>query len=249
MTLRFCTESNLRVFEISDMTRASKGEQVVQRLESLFGNIEFEEDFWRERNEPFWLIADTILSQNTSSANSGAAFRNLFFRYQTVEAVYLADLQDIERTIRQAGLYETKARSICAVASEIIEKYAGDTWSLIGGGYQSARERLLQVVGIGPKTADVVLLFARDFEIIPVDTHVFRVSRRIGLAPQKGSYEAVKLALEGEIPVGKRKFAHIVLIRLGREICIARGPRHWECPLADLCDYYRETSDQANNIT
>ncbi|HYB59557.1 MAG TPA: endonuclease III [Candidatus Acidoferrales bacterium] len=218
----------------------------MQRLESLFGNVGFEDDFWRKRDEPFWLIADTILSQNTSSANSEAAFRSLFSRYRTVKAVYTADIRDIERTVRQAGLYENKARSISAVASEIIEKHAGDTWSLIGGDYQSAKQRLQQIVGIGPKTADVVLLFARNFDIIPVDTHVFRVSRRIGLAPQKGGYEAVKMALEAEIPAGKRKFAHIALIKLGREICVARGPRHRKCPLTNLCDYYKETSGEAN---
>ena len=127
-----------------------------------------------------------------------------------------------------------------------MEKYEGDTWSFIGGSYQSARERLQQVKGIGPKTADVVLLFARDFNIIPVDTHVFRVSRRIGLAPQKGGYNAVKAALEDEIPRGKRKFAHIALIRLGREICSARRPQHWKCPLTDLCDYCQETSCDGN---
>ncbi|MGZ4849021.1 MAG: endonuclease III domain-containing protein [Halobacteriota archaeon] len=225
------------------MTSTRRGELVVQRLESLFGNINFDDDYWREQNEPFWLIAETILSQNTSSANSRAAFRSLFSKYQTVEAVLLADVHDIERAIKQAGLYETKTRSISAVAREILENYEGDTWSFIGGSYQSARERLQKVLGIGPKTADVVLLFARDFEIIPVDTHVFRVSRRIGLAPQKGGYDAVKMALEDEIPPGKRKFAHLALIRLGREICVARGPQHWKCPLTDVCDYYKTSCD------
>jgi len=227
------------------MTSTTKGELVVQRLESLFGKIGFEDDYWRERNDPFWLIAATILSQNTSSANSDAAFRNLFSKCQTVEAVYLADIQDIAHAIRQAGLYEAKASSISAVASEIMEKYAGDTWSFIGGSYQSAREKLQQIRGIGPKTADVVLLFARDFDIVPVDTHVFTVSRRIGLAPQKGGYKAVKAALEDEIPAGKRKFAHMALIKLGREICIARGPRHWMCPLTNLCDYCQKMSCNA----
>ena len=168
------------------MVSARKGELVVQRLESLFGNVTFDDDYWREQNEPFWLIAETILSQNTTSANSRAAFRSLFLSYQTVEAVSLAGVQDVERAIKQAGLYEAKARSISAVAREVMETYNGDTWSFIGGSYQSARERLQNVTGIGPKTADVVLVFARDFDIIPVDTHVFRVSRRIGLAPLKG---------------------------------------------------------------
>jgi len=75
-----------------------------------------------------------------------------------------------------------------------------------------------------------------------VDTHVFRVSRRIGLAPQKGGYEAVKAALEDEIPAGKRKFAHVALIKFGREICNARQSQHWKCPLTDLCEYCQETS-------
>ncbi|MGA7469930.1 MAG: endonuclease III, partial [Halobacteriota archaeon] len=176
-------------------------------------------------------------------------FWSLFSRYQTIEAVSVADVHGIEFAIKQAGLYEAKARSIRAVAREILEKYEGDTWSFIGGSYQSARERLQKVSGIGPKTADVVLLFARDFEIIPVDTHVFRVSRRIGLAPQKGGYGAVKMALEDEIPPVKRKFAHIALIRLGREICVARGPQHWKCPLTDLCDYYQATSCGTNNTS
>jgi endonuclease-3 len=227
---------------MTDMTSARKGELVVQRLESTFGQVRFDDDFWRERKEPFWLIVDTILSQNTSSANSGAAFRTFFIKYKTIEDVFLTNVHDIAHDIRRAGLYEAKARSISAVANEITEKYGGDTWSFIGGSYESARARLQNVVGVGPKTADVVLLFARDFDIIPVDTHVFRVSRRIGLAPQRGGYSAVKAALENEIPRGKRKFAHIAIIRLGREICVARGPQHWKCPLTDLCDYCQETS-------
>ena len=210
------------------MTRSGKGERVVQRLESLFGNVAFDDHYWRALNEPFWLIAETILSQNTTAANSRAAFRNLFSHYQTVDAVFVADVRDIERAIKQAGLCEAKARTISAVAHTVIENCRGDTWSFIGGSYESARKRLQTISGIGPKTADVVLVFARDFDIIPVDTHVFRVSRRIGLAPQKGGYDAVKTALEDQIPPGKRKFAHVALIRLGREICIARGPQHWK---------------------
>jgi endonuclease III len=228
------------------MTTARKGELVIQRLESLFGHVRFDDDFWRERKEPFWLIVDTILSQNTSNANSGAALRNILNKYRTIEDVFLANVQDIAHEIRQAGLYEAKARSISAVANEIMENYGGDTWSFIGGSYESARERLQNVLGVGPKTADVVLLFARDCDIIPVDTHVFRVSRRIGLAPQKGGYEVVKAALEDEVPRGKRKFAHTALIKFGREICSARRPQHWKCPLTDVCTYFQEMSSDGN---
>jgi endonuclease III len=228
------------------MATIKKGELVVQGLESLYGQVRFDDHYWRERKDPFWLIAETILSQNTSSANSEGAFRQFLFKYEKIEDVVLADVKELAYEIKRAGLYEAKARSISAVANEINKKYGGDSWSFISGSYPSARERLLRVKGIGPKTADVVLLFARDFDIIPVDTHVFRVSRRIGLAPHKGGYNAVKAALENEIPRGKRKFAHIALIRLGREVCIARRPQHWKCPLTDLCDYFQETSYDGN---
>ena len=188
------------------MTTAMKGELVIQRLESLFGQVRFNDDFWRERKEPFWLIVDTILSQNTSNANSGAALRNMLIKYKTIEDVFLANVQDIAHEIRQAGLYEAKARSISSVANEIMETYGGDTWSFIGGSYNLREHGSRKSWALGQKQR----MWSFFLPVIlnhPRRHTLFRVSRRIGLAPQKGGYEVVKTALEDGIPRGKRKFA------------------------------------------
>ncbi|MGZ4913950.1 MAG: endonuclease III domain-containing protein [Halobacteriota archaeon] len=225
-----------------DTTGIHKGNVVIRRLEALYGDASLGEHNRKERRNPFWLIVETILSQNTSAANSAAAFQRLTCKYNTLDELAAADIYEVEDTIKQAGLYTAKARSIVSLAREIEDEFAGDTWLLLAGPYESARKRLLTLAGIGEKTADVVLLFARGFQIIPVDTHIFRVSRRIGLAPQKGSYDAVKNALEEQILPAKRRFAHVALIKLGREICSARTAQHWKCPLTDICDYYQEVT-------
>ncbi len=229
-----------------------KGAQVIQRLKDLYGDVHFGEHDWKKRGDPFWLIVETILSQNTTAANSRAAYLRLTQKYNTVSELADADFGNIEAQIKVAGLYAAKARSIISLAKEIREEFEGDTSLLLAGSYGAARKRLLNVTGIGKKTADVVLLFARGFQIIPVDTHIFRVSRRIGIAPQKGGYDAVKNALEKEIQPAKRQFAHVALIKFGREVCKARAPQHSRCPLTDICDYYHSAmigpSKKANGL-
>jgi endonuclease-3 len=224
------------------MDKAPKGELVLRRLEVLYGDVHLDDHYWKQLHDPFWLIVETILSQNTSEANSKSAFRRLVTKYRTIEELAGANTSQVALQIKQAGLYEAKAGSLVTLAQQIKEEFDGDTWLLLAGSYQSARNRLLKIKGIGNKTADVVLLFARGFDVIPVDTHIFRVSRRIGIAPQKGDYDKVKQALEREIPPGKRKYVHIALIRFGREICRARIPEHWRCPLTDICDYFEKVT-------
>jgi endonuclease III len=104
----------------------------------------------------------------------------------------------------------------------------------------------MKIKGIGPKTADVVLLFSCGYDIVPIDTHIFRVSKRIGIAPQSGNYEIVKSTLENGIPRGKRGYAHMAFIKFGREVCHARNPDHIACPLTDVCDYYQSTKKLQN---
>ncbi len=228
-----------------------KGALVIQRLKDLYGDVHFGEHDWKKRGDPFWLIVETIVSQNTTAANSRAAYVRLTQKYNTVSELADADFGNVEARIKVAGLYAAKARSIISLAKEIEDHFKGDTWLLLAGSYESARKRLLDVGGIGEKTADVVLLFSRGFPIVPVDTHIFRVSRRIGIAPQNAGYNAVKSALEGEISPAKRQYAHVALIKFGREVCKARAPRHWACPLTDICDYYKQitrASEKANGL-
>jgi endonuclease-3 len=108
---------------------------------------------------------------------------------------------------------------------------------------EEAEDYLLSLPGVGPKTAAVVMLFAFGIPVMPVDTHVYRVSRRLGLVPEGASIKETQRILEGIVPQGKYLSLHLNLIRHGRRICKARSPRHEECALRTLCDYYlRATS-------
>ena len=214
---------------------------VTERLETLYGDFSFENRSTSSLNDPFWSIVETILSQNTTFKNSHRAFTNLVSKYHTIDELLEADVQEIKILIRNAGLFRSKSHRILHLADIIKNKYNGDASQLLTGSYAEARKRLMKVEGIGPKTADVVLLFSRHYDIVPVDTHIFRVSKRIGIVPQNGNYEIVKNTLENGIPRSKRGYAHMAFIKFGREVCHARSPDHAACPLTDICDYFLAT--------
>lgn len=216
-----------------------KATLAIGRLEELYGKFSFENHNENLLKDPFWSIVETILSQNTTFKNSYQAFKNLSTKYNSVNELLNANARDIEFLIRIAGLYRAKARRILHLADIVRNEYNGDASLLLIGPYVEARKRLMNIEGIGPKTADVVLLFSCHYDIIPVDTHIFRVSKRIGIVPQTGNYESVKSALENGIRPSKRRYAHMALIKFGREICRARSPNHAACPLTDICDYYQ----------
>jgi len=214
---------------------------VAERLETLYGDFSFENRSTNSLPDPFWSIVETILSQNTTFKNSHQAFIKLVSKYHTIDELLGADLHEIETLIRNAGLFRSKSRRILHLADIVKNRCNGDASKLLTGSYVDARKRLMKVKGIGPKTADVVLLFSCHYDIVPVDTHIFRVSKRIGIVPQNGNYEIVKSALENGIPEGKRGYAHMAFIKFGREVCHARNPDHTACPLTDICDYFQST--------
>lgn len=229
----------MKAYSLSTNGTNTKAMLVVERLEELYGKFSFENRNAKLLKDPFWSIVETILSQNTTFRNSHQAFINLSSKYNTVNELSNANVRDIEILIRRAGLHRAKARRILHLADIVRSECNGDASLLLIGPYVEARKRLMNIEGIGPKTADVVLLFSCHYDIIPVDTHIFRVSKRIGIVPQNGNYESVKSALEHGIRPSKRKYAHMALIKFGREICSARSPNHAACPLTDICDYYQ----------
>ncbi len=228
----------MKAYSLSTNCTNTKATLVVERLEKLYGKFLFENRNAKLLKDPFWSIVETILSQNTTFRNSYQAFTNLSSKYNTINELSNANVRDIEILIRSAGLHRAKARRILHLADIVRGECNGDASLLLKGPYVEARKRLMNIEGIGPKTADVVLLFSCHYDIIPVDTHIFRVSKRIGIVPQNGNYESAKSALENGIRPSKRKYAHMALIRFGREICSARRPNHAACPLTDICDYY-----------
>ena len=218
------------------------------------------EMYWQKRyggRDGFECLVRTILSQNTSDVASQPAHDALIDRYGGGDlAANLADAAqpELAETISSAGLYNQKSERIIAIAEGILEEY-GDTTGFDRFVREEppteVRDVLLDMNGVGPKTADCVLLFAGGRGgVFPVDTHVHRIARRLGIAPAAADHEAVREALEGAVPEKKCGFGHTAMIQFGREYCTARGPACLEdpdaCPMADVCEQvgvYPETEE------
>ncbi len=199
----------------------------------------------KEYGTPRWTRLDgvsemvaTILSQNTNDANRDLAYSRLRARFHTWEAVRDAKTDDIIEAIRPAGLANQKGPRIQQALRRITEERGALNIDFLAAlPVDEARAWLTSINGIGPKTAAIVLLFCYDRPAFPVDTHVYRVTGRIGLRPEKLTLEQAHPYLESVFPPETYYPAHLNLIRLGREICHARKPNCKICPIVDLCDY------------
>jgi endonuclease-3 len=238
----------------------TRAEAVVDRLG---------QEYWTKtygRQDAFECLVRTILSQNTSDVASQPAHDELIDRYgaggpDAVEgddgesdlaaSLAAADRDELAETIASAGLYNRKAEVIQQVAEHVLAEYgsaeAFDEF-VSEQPQETVRETLLDLHGVGPKTADCVLLFAGgEAGVFPVDTHVHRVYRRIGIASQDASHEDVRAILEDEVPAAKCGFGHTATIQFGREYCTARNPACLDgpeaCLLFDLCDRVGVESD------
>ncbi|MWV63342.1 endonuclease III [Halorubrum sp. JWXQ-INN 858] len=220
----------------------SRAEAVVDALGDLY---------WQKAyggSDGFECLVRTILSQNTSDKASQPAHDSLMARYGPAdglaERLADADRDELAETIAAAGLYNRKSAVIQEGAVWALAEFgstAGFDEYVERGDPEDVRETLLSVSGVGPKTADCVLLFAGGRGgVFPVDTHVHRIARRMGLAPPAADHEGVREAIEAAVPPGKCGFGHTAMIQFGREYCPARKPACLEgpeaCPLYDLCD-------------
>jgi endonuclease-3 len=152
----------------------------------------------KSKNDPFETLVVTIISQNTAERNTARAFENLSKQFEiTPEALAKLEPTQIEEAIKPAGLYKSKAKAIKQAASTILEKYHGTLQPILSLPLEEARKALMQFQGVGPKTADVVMLFSAKQPTVPVDTHVNRVAKRLGFASANGDYETVRKSLQG----------------------------------------------------
>jgi endonuclease-3 len=199
------------------------------------------EPMWRDPLPPLDELVSTILSQNTNDSNRDRAFVSLKDHYPTWEAVRDAPTNEVIETIRIAGLANQKGPRIQAVLESITVQKGKLTLDFLKEySAENAYNWLLQFKGVGPKTAAIVLQFSLGKPAFPVDTHIYRVSGRLGLRPQKMTVEKAHEHLASEFPPETYYAAHLNIIRLGREICQARKPRCKICPLQKFCDYYKE---------
>ena len=188
------------------------------------------------RHDPFETLIITIISQNTSDRNTTKAFENLSKKFSiTPKTLANAETTEIEECLKVAGLYRNKAHVIKEISKIVLEKFGGSLTPILAMPFENARETLMQLPGVGPKTADVLLLFSANQPTIPVDTHVKRVSKRLGLAPVNGDYEAVRKSLQLLYKSKDYLEVHILLILLGRKYCKARNPLCRPCPVNLLC--------------
>jgi len=234
-------------FEASDRETAAAA--VVDRLGELY---------WQKTyggQDAFESLVRTILSQNTSDAASQPAHDALMERYDSgtdadagdvdlVDALADAEQAELAETISGAGLHNQKSARIIEIAERVREEYGGEAdfdAFVREEPAEAVRETLLAMNGVGPKTADCVLLFAGGRNgVFPVDTHVHRIYRRLGIAPPDADHEAVRAVLEETVPEEKCGFGHTASIQFGREYCRARKPACLDgpeaCPLYEHCD-------------
>jgi len=186
--------------------------------------------------DPFETLIVTIVSQNTADVNTERAFGFLSKQFEiTPKALAYAETSEIEACLHVGGLYQAKAKAIQAASRIILEKFGGSLAPVLALPLEEARKTLMELPGVGPKTADVVLLFSANQHTIPVDTHVDRVSKRLGFAPAGGNYETVRVSLQRLFEPQDYLAVHLLLIAHGRKTCKARHPLCHECPIYDYC--------------
>ncbi len=195
---------------------------------------------WRNPLPALEELVSTILSQNTNDVNRDRAFELLRAKFPTWEAVRDAPTEAVVDAIRPAGLANQKGPRIQQVLRAITaERGELDLQFLKTLPVEDARAWLTKFNGVGPKTAAIVLLFSLDMPAFPVDTHVHRVTGRLGLRPEKMSADDSHAHFEGLLPPDTYYAAHLNIIRHGREVCHARHPECERCELKRLCDYYK----------
>ena len=212
---------------------AKRALKIHERLLDFYG-----EPIWRNPLPPIDELVSTILSQNTNDINRDRGFNALRAKFGTWEEVRDAPPQDVIDAIRPAGLANQKGPRIQQVLRSITEERGSLDLSFLGDlSVEEARAWLTRFNGVGPKTAAIVLCFSLGKAAFPVDTHIYRVTGRIGLRPERMTVEQAHPHLESIFPPETYYAAHLNIIRLGREICQARRPRCEVCPIVNLCDY------------
>lgn len=209
-----------------------KIEQILATLESLYGQEQCGLDF----NSPFELLIATILSAQCTDVRVNIVTRDLFKDYNTPEAILKLGEEGLLAKIKTCGLAKTKARNIVLTCHRLLTEYNGIV--------PDQMDELITLPGVGRKTANVVMSNAFDIPAIAVDTHVFRVSRRIGLAAGKTVLEVEKELMKS-IPKDKWSQAHHWLIWHGRKCCTARNPNCGGCMLHSLCVFGSQNFKEA----
>ena len=225
---------------ISRQRDIGKIRSIAKILEDLYGP-----KVWTKRDDPLSQLIKTVLSQNTSDANSLRAFQNLRERFSTWPEVHRASVRRVASAIRTGGLAQIKAVRIKGMLAQICREHPDcDLSFLEGWPTEQIRDYLAQFTGVGEKTIACVLLFALNRPVMPVDTHVLRVSKRLGLISLQTSANRAHQLLQASVPEDLVYSLHLNLIQHGRTACKARNPSCERCALRHECSAYPLFLDQ-----
>ncbi len=204
---------------------SNKGvKKILELLEETYGGTKTALDY----GTPYQLLISTMLAAQSTDVQVNIVTKKLFEDHPEAKDIAALTPDELEQYIKTVGLYHTKAKNVIAASKILAEEYDGDI--------PHTREELMRLPGVGRKTANVVLSIAREMPAIAVDTHVFRVSNRIGLAQARDVLKTEEQLMEN-IPEEKWSQAHHWLIWHGRRVCQARKPRCPECVLEKYCEY------------
>jgi len=203
-----------------------KFSEILDKIEVVLEGETHLDELARERQDPFKILISTILSARTRDANTREATETLFDKYNTPELISNADINELEKLIYKSGFYKVKAARIKEVSQVLLEKYNGKV--------PNNFNELMSLPGVGAKTANCVLVYAYKIPAIPVDTHVHRISNRIGWVNTKNP-EKTEEALKDLIPKNQWIRLNRIFVKFGQEICLPNNPKHEICPIEDIC--------------
>jgi len=214
--------------------------RLMEALESKYGSLW--ETIWPEEysfKEHFKKLVITILSQNTSNANTIRAYRGLAAKFEVKpEVLASADIGQLKEAIRGGGLYNVKAKRLKDVSKAVLEKFSGDIASVLALPKEEAKAKLMELPGIGNKTADVLLTSEHSYrKVLPIDTHFDRIAKRLGIAELNANYDDVQKAYMQFLPEAYRERASGLLWLLAKSTCRAQNPKCGECPLTEMCEH------------
>ena len=204
-----------------------KNKEIIKILEQTYPDARCE----LEHNTPFQLLISTVLSAQTTDVQVNKVMREVYKDYPDAESFLSLNHEELEEKIKKIGLYRTKAKNIYNLVRMLFDDFDGEV--------PNNREDLMKLPGVGRKTANVVISNAFNVPAIAVDTHVFRVSNRLGIT-NENNVEDTEKALMKAIDKDKWTLSHHLIIFHGRRQCIARSPKCETCPTSHLCKYYKE---------
>jgi len=202
-------------------------ESIISELIKTYPDVKCALNF----HSPYELLIATILSAQCTDVRVNIITSELFKKYNTAEVMVKLTEEELGEKIKSCGLYKNKSKNILAASEMLINEFNGNV--------PDNMEELLKLPGVGRKTANVVLSNAFDVPAIAVDTHVFRVSNRIGISRGK-TPEQVEKGLMESIPLDLWSLSHHLLIKHGRTLCTARNPKCMQCPISGACEYNKE---------